>query len=312
MIKNLTLSLLLVVLLGAGCSNGPAISKTTQSDFTPVNGSATVPGDQNSAEGPFQKRLKTAISYDGSTFTSSELLISDQAHAPDMVMTESGTIYLYYAGWIVGDRLQTSAVAISDDQGQTWTYKYLELENSGPIDRIEYPDVVLLEDGTFRMFFTGSNPQGIHMAESQDGINFGYKGAVFEQSDDIAINSTTHKIGDTWHMYAESAEGAERLWHLTSNDGISFSVYDLTSFPIDGATAQLPSNSIWITDRAYLFFSDTNGNVRSMWSKNGFDWYPNDQIYLTPSDEEAFIKDVSVLALDDKRYLMVYTTNIPN
>lgn len=306
--KKIFYFLSLLLLLGVGCL--PTSNLVDVNDFTPVEGKATAPeGEDASSEGPYERRIMTAISYDGLTYTQNDQWVCDQCHVPDAV-TKDGTIYLYYTGWILGDRINTSAVAISQDDGGSWTYKYLELTDADPIDRVVDPDVVLLEDGRFRLFFTAGNPQGIHYAESSDGISFTYKGVVFAQANDIAVDSTTFKVGDTWHMYALSDAGIERLWHLTSTDGEIFSVYGLTSFPNDGILA-MPSNGIWTKDRYDLFTFGPDGTIGSMWSKNGFDWYPSRKTHIEPTEDEIYVKDPAVVGLDDGRYLMFYVTNIP-
>lgn len=298
----------LFLLLGVGCL--PTTNLADKNDFNPIKGKATAPaGEDGDNEDPYERRIMTAISYDGLTYTQNGRWICDQCNVPDAVVKD-GTIYLYYTGWILGDRINTSAVAISQDGGASWTYKYLELTDAGPIDRVVDPDVVLLKDGTLRLFFTAGNPQGIHYAESPDGISFTYKGVVFAQTNDLAIDSTTFKVGDTWHLYALSDTGIERLWHLTSTDGETFTVYGLTSFPNDGILS-MPSNGIWIEDRYYLFTFGSDGTIGSMWSKNGFDWYPSGTTHLEPLEDEAYVKDPAVVDLGDGRSLMFYVTNIP-
>ncbi|MBI4435290.1 exo-alpha-sialidase [Candidatus Uhrbacteria bacterium] len=299
------LSFATLLLLGVGCLNAPT---GLVDDFEPVRGRATTPGDR--VDGPFEHRLMTAISYDGLSYTQNDTWVADQADSPDAVVKD-GTIYLYYTGWIVGDRINTTAVALSRDGGRTWVYKHLELTDAGPIDRVVYPDVVLLEDGTFRLFFTAGNPQGIHYAESVDGITFAYKGVVFAQSDDIAIDSTTFKVGDTWHMYAASKDGTKRLWHLTSTDGSGFTVYAMTSFPFENEP-RMPGNGYWLEDRYHLYLSSTDDvSIRSTWSKKGFDWYPGEGVRLEPLETEAWVRDPAIVALENGQYLMFYVTKIP-
>lgn len=305
--KKLFGFLCLVVLLGIGCL--PTTDLAQENDFEPVRGKSSAPGGVDASQvGPYERRIMTAISYDGLTYTQNDRWICDQCNVPDAVVKD-GTIYLYYTGWIVGDRINTSAIAISTDEGASWTYKYLELSDGGPIDRVVDPDVVLLEDGTFRLFFTAGNPQGIHYAESSDGISFAYKGVVFAQNDDIAIDSTTFKVGDTWQMYALSETGVDRMWHLTSTDGVTFTVYSLTSFPNDGVLS-MPSNGIWIEDRFYLFMFGPDTTIGSMWSKNGFDWYPSRTTHLEPTQDELYVKDPTIVPLDNGQTLMFYVTNI--
>lgn len=295
--------LALLLLAGVGCVS----PQQDGNDFEPIRGKAS---GSEQRDAPLTQRIMTARSSDGLTYVQNGSWVCDQCHAPDAVI-KNGTIYLYYTGWILGERINTSAVAISKDNGTSWTYKYLELEGGGTIDRVVDPDVVLLEDGTFRLFFTAGNPQGIHYAESPDGISFTYKGVTFAQTDDIAEEPTAWKIADTWQMYAQSRTGAGRLWHLTGSNGLDFSVYDLTSFPIRG-DAWTPANGIWLGDRMYLFLSHKEQpNLESMWSKNGFDWYPSGLTHIAPDGDEEYVRDPAVVELDDGRYLMFYVTQIP-
>ena len=298
--------LALLLLIGAGCfqSSEPSLS----SDFTPVHGKASAPAGDTAS--PWDRKIMTAISYDGVAFIQNDQWVCDQCHAPD-AMRKDGNLYLYYSGHTIGDRVDTTAVAISQDEGKTWVYRYVELEGNSISGRFSRPDVVLLEDGTFRLFFTGGQPVSIHYAESTDGITFTYKGILFSQSQDKAQDSTTMRIGETWHMYAQSEDGISRLWHLTGADSLALTVYDLTSFPNDGVLSA-PSNGFWKDDRFTLFMSDKiSGTIGSMWSKDGFDWYPSGQTNLTPTQDEASVEDAAVVDLGDGRYLMFYVTNIP-
>jgi hypothetical protein len=312
LMKHLALCFVLV-LIGFGCvgtSPSPLVN-----DFQPTQGKATSTKEKDgSTEGPFERRLMTAVSQDGLTYTQTRNWITDQANVPDMVMDDNGVIYLYYSGWIVGDRLNVSAVAISQDMGETWTYHYVDVEETinlaSPVD----PDVVLLEDGTFRLFFTSGGSDGkvgIHYADGVDGITFTYKGPVFIPKEGTAIDSTTQKIGDTWHMWILSNKGLGAIWHLTSNNGTAFSLYDITSFPFDGRN-QMVSNGVWVDDKFHLsLFNPTVGTIVSMWTKNGFDWYPSEGVQLSPGQDELYVKDPAILELSDGQYFMVYVTNTP-
>jgi hypothetical protein len=300
------LQLLLVtglLVLGIGCiDTAPQLIN----DFVPVRGRAT--GDLGEGTLPLEQRIITAISYDGRTYIQNDSWICDQCHTPDVVV-KNGVIYLYYTGWTVGDRVHTTALAISSDQGQTWIYKYVELVGNDISERFFSPDVILLDDGSFRLFFTGGQPRSIHFADSTDGITFTYKGALFSPQGDVAIDSTTFRVGDTWHMYALSDEGVNRIWHLTSQDATTFSVYGLTSFPIDGEPL-LPSDGLWVDDRFFLFLSGMNETLESMWTKNGLDWYPSDDPSLRSEDGQD-IQDPTVADLGNGHSLMFFVSSIP-
>jgi hypothetical protein len=236
------LSLFLV--MGVGCTSTPS---TLTSDFTPVRGSASAPS-ADITDSPHDRRIMTAISYDGLSYIQNDAWVCDQCHAPDAIIKD-GTIYLYYTGGIIGDRAYTTAVAISSDQGKTWTYKYVDIVgDEGGAGRFFDPDVVLLEDGTFRMYFVSGLPRSLFYAESSDGITYDYKARLFSPSEDEITHPTVINIGDAWYLYALSEDNAHRVWFLTSTNGTNFEMYSMTSFPMEGVPAT-PSNALWVDDR---------------------------------------------------------------
>lgn len=302
--------LLSLLIVGIFVLTGCGFSGLGASDFTPPTAPATLPRDVEPNEGPFQRELRTATSTDGVTFTDTGNWVAGQANVPDLVRV-GNTIYLYYTGWVVGDRLNASAVAISDDEGETWTYKYLEIEGNENYGTPADPDVVVLEDGTFRLYFTSGNEigSGIFYAEGTDGVNFEYKGVVFQPVEITAGDATVALIDGLWHMWTHSSEGVDSLFHLTSEDGLTFDVQSLTSFPADGEKPHMTDNGLWIDDTFHLFVSGPDGVVRSMRTDDGFDWYSDEGVRLDKGDRE-FVKGVAMTQLKDGTWLMVYTTNM--
>jgi len=87
---------------------------------------------------------------------------------PDIIRLDNGDLRMYYTRGI------TSAMALSTDEGITWTK-----ERNLDFDRIVIdPDILLLDDGTYKLFFTsfdsefGVGSQYVMSASSSDGINF--------------------------------------------------------------------------------------------------------------------------------------------
>ncbi|MEK6973451.1 MAG: hypothetical protein AABW72_05430 [archaeon] len=87
---------------------------------------------------------------------------------PDIIRLTDGKLRMYFA------RGLTSATAVSNDDGLTWT-KETNLE----LGKIALdPEIVLLEDGNYKLFFTafedefGVGEQWIMSASSSDGIEF--------------------------------------------------------------------------------------------------------------------------------------------
>ncbi len=88
---------------------------------------------------------------------------------PDIIQLSNGTLRMYYTRGI------TSASALSNDEGLTWIKETnLNLNRKVAIDI----DVVLLEDETYKLFFTtfadefGIGEQWVMGANSYDGTNF--------------------------------------------------------------------------------------------------------------------------------------------
>ncbi len=124
------------------------------------------------------RKLYSAISSDGKRWTKEngvrfwdygdgkpgEIFTS----VPDVVKLPDGKLRMYYT------RGATSATALSNDEGMTWAKETnLELRKVA-ID----PDIVLLDDGTYKLFFTtfadefGFGDQWVMSASSVDGVDF--------------------------------------------------------------------------------------------------------------------------------------------
>ena len=62
----------------------------------------------------------TAVSSDALAFTRTGTIIGDQLNVPDLVYDADGYLFLYFSGYTLGDRVNSTAVAISADDGDTW------------------------------------------------------------------------------------------------------------------------------------------------------------------------------------------------
>jgi hypothetical protein len=294
-------------------SSSDSMTTTLSSDFTPPTGGTTGPGEK----GLWENRLMLAWSDDGLTFTKTNVVITDQADVPDLVQTENGWIYLYYTGWTVGDRMNATSVAISEDLGETWTYHFLELSGfekmASPVD----PDIQLLSDGTFRLYLTsdpndGDGPQ-TYYAESSDGIHFEKVDVAFAVTGKQVLDPSTLLIGDTWHYFAGGSTGGGN-WHGTSTDGTSFEQEDNLDLFADGMPL-LMSNGIAV-EGGYRFygFSNNSTSIYSMFTTDGITW-TDEGVRLELDESSGYeslqVKDPTVVQLADGRYLMVYVTAIP-
>lgn len=282
------------------------------SDFLPPFGRAENPPPASAGE----RRLLLARSTDGVHFTASGEVLTDQGNVPDIIVEPNGTIRVYYiAQSVEAGKDENTVTAISNDNGTTWTFRKLTYKN-WPLPRDPSdPDVVLLDDGTYRMFYTSSLPNnslGIVYADSPDGITFTYQGIAL-QSDSNVIDSTTFYYDGLWHMYVLQEKIPGQL-HATSNDGITFSLTDSPNviLPLD---RYILSNQLLEDSVIRMFgFNLPEANIRAFTSTDGENWAIDDIALegdTTATLGSNYIQDSSVVQLADGTYLMVYVSEIP-
>lgn len=283
-----------------------------ENDFEPPSG---ISSDEMTGYGPWNSRIMLATSEDGLEFTKTYQIVTDQADVPDIVQDDQGWIYVYYTGWSLGEIDNQTAVAISDDNGESWTYKYLEYEGVvvevSPVD----PDITILEDGTFRLNATTSSDDSdprTHQFESSDGVHFEYTGIAFEYDGKNVLDPSSLQIGDEWHFFAGGAEGN---WHGVSNDGEEYEYYANDTFTIEGYEYMFSNGLAVEGGYRYFAFSNNTTDIYSFWTEDGFDWEADEGIRLELEEENGYeaehVKDAAVVHLDDGSYLMVYMTGIP-
>lgn len=281
-----------------------------KNDFNPPDGSSEGPGEL----GLWGNRLMSASSKDGINWEKTGEVITDQGDVPDLAYVD-GTLYLYYTGWTVGESKNRTVVAVSNDNSETWAYKYLTITGmekmASPVD----PDIQYVDD-VFRLYLTsdpndGNGPRTYYL-ESTDGFNFEKKGVAFSQSKKMVLDPNTILIGDTWHFFAGGEPSGN--WHATSSDGKTFTLYAKEKF-LENGIPHMMSNGIQMGDvYRYYAFSNDSTDIVSFKTKDGYDWtYEGTTLALDESSglESKHLKDATVIELDDGTYYMVYVTKIP-
>ncbi len=288
------------------------VTEAMTSDYTPPVGSAQMDQGEGGV-GPWSLRLRIATSDNGLDFTKTDRILTDQADVPDLVLGPNGWIYAYYVGWTMGSAQNRIGVAISFDGGENWIYKYVNIPEVGmdppPVD----PDVVVLGDGTFRIFFTyqgqGTTGPQTYYAEGTDGINFEFKGKAFGPGDIPVFDPSVSLIGDTWHLYAWSMHGV-------STTGVDFEpAQDLILETSDGNWAII-ANAIPAPGgyRAYCYAPERMDHLYSFFTRDGVVWSeePGYRLTLEPGEiESELVKEPAVVQMRDGRFLMIYGTKIP-
>lgn len=168
-----------VVGLSTAMATNPAVIELEDGAFLMIYGIQTTT--------PVTEKLFRATSSDGITFTDQPgteedgaVLVADAdendfVSVPDLIYLTGATLRIYFVANTVDSRIHT---ATSTDNGQTWTREG-EITLTGSYGgQTNDPDIVLLEDGSYRLFFT-TPPEGtsigdlrLRSATSTDGRTF--------------------------------------------------------------------------------------------------------------------------------------------
>lgn len=288
------------------------------SEFTPRRGGVAAPG------GPAPMRLMVATSADGLRFQRRNLIVTDQASVPDLVVDRNGWIWLYYQSASVGEDVNRVALAVSRDAGASWTFRRVVIEGFGspkpdPCD----PEIQLLDDGTFRLFLTWSERGGrpcSWLAEGRDGVNFRLVGKAFEPPGE-ALDPSVVRIGRTWHIFAGGGRGPGENWHGTSRNGRLFTADAPMQLATDGTNCMM-ANGLTESGGARFYAFNNAGpgrphRIYSFFTRNGTEWAAEPGVRLDADglpalEMEGFgVLDPAVGRLKDGSHLMIYTTRIP-
>lgn len=292
---------------------------TTTSDFTPPTTRLTNadPGRAGA------RQLLFATSTDGISFTPTGERLTAQGNVPEAVMTSDGTLYVYYIGQSISKEEENTVAAISTDNGATWTYHYLTLHDFPSSREPSDPDVVLLPNGTFRMFFTDSiikDDIGIRYAESTDGLSFTYKGVALDAPLPVA-DPDVFFFNGVWNMLVidHTPEFLFKQYRATSTDGKTFTYQGevgTVQSPLGDFFLYNPVNPIVDGDTVRLYGFSSNGRaIQSFTSTDARTWTPAPQASLSANARSlaggTYLQDLTVARLTDGSYLMIYVTDMP-
>ncbi len=315
----LSACLTLLVLIALSLSS---LAFADTGDFTPCSGAGTAP--PNAREGPWSNRLMIAYSGDGLTWTRAKRAVADQADVPDAIVDDQGTLRVYYVTWCPAEVHNRTVVALSADNGVTWSYHRVTINGlaggqPSPVD----PDIVRTADGRWRLYFTSAAPgQGstphTYSAISEDGFTFQVEsGARLIVTDKQVLDPSAIRIGTAWHLFAGGNQGNPgENWHATSTDGLNFRQEG--NFFTGGI---IMSNGLAV-DGGYRFYGFKRSAatpagdwaIYSVFTPDGITWTVESGTRLTgdlsSGLESDLVKDSAVAHLPDGRYVMIYVTEI--
>lgn len=286
-------------------------------EYTPPTGAAT--GAGVSPDGPGPRRILLATSADGVSFTRLDQLISDQTNTPNLVVLPSGRILLYYTAHALTGMFDNIGVAVSDDNAASWRYFKVAIDGVSPPPSVGDPDVVRLEDGSFRLYLTHGGPGNtivIKSAISLDGFNFTYEGIALSTSSQEYKDSLTQRVGESWVQFVLHSSDAH-MGRATSSDGVTFTMQDTLGY-MNGGENYVLSNWLAMPSggfRVYAFHGlDAQSQIRSFTTTDGVTLTPDTTECLrmgTNPLESRFVKDAAVARMANGTYLMAYVTEVP-
>ncbi len=188
----------------------PAVFKLLDGRYRMIYEGSKWAEDETGKRYQTNRKLYSAISSDGKRWTKEDgVRFWDYGDGkpgeiftsvPDIVRLPDGRLRMYYT------RGATSATALSNDEGLTWAKETNLKLRKVAID----PDVILLDDGTYKLFFTtfadgfGFGEQWVVSASSTDGINFAIdEGKIIEPSTSggLVTDPDVIKADNGYRMY---------------------------------------------------------------------------------------------------------------
>jgi hypothetical protein len=296
----------------------------TASDFKPCSGyNAISPdGKPQTNLGPWASRILLALSNDGTNFTRTNKILSDQADVPDIITMPDGEVRVYYIIMCPEEVRNKIVAAVSRDNGTNWVYRKITLNGIQNLQPSQVdPTVEFTTDNKIRLYFT-SGPRTAspgkpevprsYSAISSDGYNFTLEDGVrFTVEGKEVLDPNVILIGSTWHFFSGGIPGSN--YHATSTDGLNFKRTDDLSMG-----NFLMANGIKV-DGGYRYYGfvqkpGTTTYITALFTTDGVTWKPESwkfELDTKNNLESVEVKDNSVTRLSNGQYLMAYSTIIP-
>lgn len=251
---------------------------------------------------PYFHQVYRAFSSDGLSFTLENVLLLDHASVPDAVLRPNGETWVYFVN---GQPGQHGIWAARETDTGTWVHMdCVRLDgvfNGNAVD----PDVMLLPDGRYRLFyyegfFVGpppASPEPVHpifSAVSEDGLNFTVERELITV-ENVTDPSVVQRPDGSWLMAL--SQGSRTLL-AASSDGYNF---ELTGVVVEAGG--VPELTVLPNGQLRLFV--TGRGIESLISDDG------GQIWTQEPGERIFVADMitadpSLVAMPDGTYTLFY------
>ncbi len=243
-------------------------------------------------KGPYFHTIMKTTSADGRSFSPEAEAVFEHTSVPDVLRLPDGKIALYAVDG-AGRSRSGLLVAFSDDEGNSWKAGSVQLATMAGHVGAADPEVVLLPDGTVRMYYvifpqpnvhTGNNQiwsalssDGIHFVE-EEGIRFTYERLT---DPDVA------KIGQKWFIYFSQGP---RLVAASSGDGKTFTLEKTIREQGSVSNTVSLGNTQW---RQYY----CNDGIKSAVSSDGLNWRDESGVRIT-ADAGSMVCDPAPLKVE--------------
>ena len=216
----------------------------------------------------------------GRTFNRGGRLLFDKTSVPSAICLPKGRIVLAFVDAVA----HGLDIATSDDGGKTWDRRDAEIEGDVARTSVD-PCLVLLDDGSIRLYYYGGFDQGranqkgkheIRSALSVDGGRTWVRESEVRYAAEKITDPDVFRLTDgRWVMHLSKGP---RLEVAVSKDGLSFEYHGELNFggSISG-TIRLPDGRF----RCYLTSRD---GIRSILSEDGLHWEKEDGIRMSGAD----------------------------
>jgi hypothetical protein len=265
--------------------------------------------------GPFQHKVLSAVSTDGLNWIKEDGIRLEHASVPCAV-SESKRIILYYVDADRGPGLPESVGCAVSTDGVNFQKQPFKIEGFTYRKTVD-PSIIRDNSGKFRLYYLASNatgdpgsetsPHEIHLATSDDGINFTSYGIVFSYEGLVDPDIFFYK--ETWYMYVFDLVKGETII-ATSSDGYSFSFKQALSLKNWGTVAPILLDNGNLRLYAFEQKKQTGNSFCSFISSNGIDWLIEDGIRLQAATGDQ-ITDPFVIRWKDS-FRMYYKINSGN
>jgi len=253
-----------------------------------------------------------ATSYDSLTWTKCDKPVSTLANSPGALFDGTNKFVYFFR--------REGVFAMISDNSNNWIEKNVTLSGLKKGIKAEDPDVVLLDNGKYRMYYyeyplgsgNSAERQGnftIGSAISDDGLNFVVEPGTRTEFEKI-MDPDVIKMGNVWRMHASQIYPNRNLGKIVSfvshDNGMSFQFENFIE--LEEADTGV-SGTIKVPGGYRMYYNveieeAPFRNINSAFSTDGENWIKDEGVRVKGAANLAVLKD-------NEKYWLIYTAKAP-